>query len=55
MLKGIAILLMLFVHLCSKPDFAAIATPLLWVGDLPVATVFSRACNPVGLFVLWSG
>uniref|UniRef100_A0AB33JGQ5 Acyltransferase 3 domain-containing protein n=1 Tax=Prevotella sp. GTC17260 TaxID=3236796 RepID=A0AB33JGQ5_9BACT len=55
MLKGIAILLMLFLHLFSNPDFATTATPLLWVGDIPFATVLSRACNPVGFFLLCSG
>ncbi len=55
MLKGIAILLMLFLHLFSNPDFAATTTPLLWIGELPFATIFTRACNPVGFFLVCSG
>lgn len=55
MLKGIAILMMLFLHLFSNPSFADITTPLLWVGDLPFATIFTRCCNPVGFFLVCSG
>lgn len=55
MLKGIAILMMLFLHLFSDPGFADTAKPLLWVGNLPFATVFTRACNPVGFFLVCSG
>lgn len=55
MLKGIAILMMLFLHLFSNPSFASDCTPLLWVGGTPFATIFTRACGPVGYFLVCSG
>lgn len=55
MLKGIAILMMLFLHLFSNLSFADGVTPLFWVGNLPFATVFARACNPVDFFLVCSG
>jgi hypothetical protein len=55
MLKGIAILMMLFLHLFSNPSFADTTTPLLWIGEIPFATVFTRACNPVGFFLVCTG
>lgn len=55
MLKGIAILMMLFLHLFSNPETAASYTPLLWFGHTPFATIFTRACNPVGFFLVCSG
>lgn len=55
MLKGIAILMMLFLHLFSNPDTAVYYTPLLWIGNTPFATIFARACNPVGFFLVCSG
>lgn len=55
MLKGIAILMMLFLHLFSNPGFADTTTPLLWIGEIPFATVFTRACGPVGFFLVCSG
>lgn len=55
MLKGIAILMMLFLHLFSNQAFADSTTPLLWVGNTPFATIFTRACGPVGYFLVCSG
>lgn len=55
MLKGIAIMMMLFLHLFSNPNFANETTPLLWVGELPFATIFTKACGPVGFFLTCSG
>lgn len=55
MLKGVAIMMMLFLHLFSNPSFASEATPLLWVGDTPFATILARACGPVGFFLTCSG
>jgi hypothetical protein len=55
MLKGIAILMMLFLHLFSNPGFADTTTPLLWIGGIPFATIFTRACGPVGFFLVCSG
>ena len=55
MLKGIAILMMLFLHLFMNPGFADKCEPLLWIGDIPFATILARACGPVGFFLLCSG
>ncbi|KGF17843.1 beta-carotene 15,15'-monooxygenase [Prevotella sp. S7-1-8] len=54
-LKGVAILMMLWLHLFSNPAFSDISSPVLWIGDLPFATVFARACGPVGFFLVCSG
>lgn len=55
MLKGIAILMMLWLHLFSNQAFAADCTPLLWFNGTPVATIFARACGPVDFFLVCSG
>lgn len=54
-LKGIAILMMLFLHLFADPGFASDCTPLLWVGNVPFVSILARACNPVAFFLVCSG
>lgn len=54
-IKGFAILLMIFLHLFMNPNFADSCTPLLYVGDIPLATIITRSCGPVGYFLMMSG
>lgn len=55
MLKGIAIMMMLWLHLFSNSSFANEATCLFWIGNTPFATIVTRACNPVSFFLVCSG
>lgn len=54
-LKGIAILMMLWYHLFYREEVAELCTPLLWIGDEPVARMVARACYPVTFFLILSG
>lgn len=54
-LKGIAILMMLFLHLFAAPGTVVLYIPLLWIGDTPFAMIFARACSPVAFFLICSG
>lgn len=53
-LKGVAILMMLFLHLFCKEN-ADICHSLLYIGDTPLVNILSRAANPVALFIILSG
>lgn len=55
MLKGVAILMMVFLHLFNNLGFVAYCHPLLYVGDKPLAYIITRACVPVGFFLMLSG
>ena len=53
-IKGIAILMMLFIHLFDYGN-AALCVNLLHVGDTPLAAWLAGACNCVPYFLLLSG
>ena len=55
LLKGIAILMMLWYHLFYHEEVAELCTPLLFIGDEPVARMVARACYPVSFFLILSG
>ena len=55
LLKGIAILMMLWYHLFSREEVCELCTPLLFIGDEPVARMVARACYPVSFFLILSG
>lgn len=55
MLKGVAILMMLFLHLFAHADIADYCQPLIFIGGLPLANIIARACSPVGIFLMLSG
>lgn len=53
-LKGIAILMMLFLHLFNTPERAAECSNLLCIGDKPLALLLSRIggmCVPIYIFI----
>lgn len=53
-LKGIAILMMLFLHLFNHWTPGEYA-PWFFIGERPLVYILSRACNPVGIFLMLSG
>jgi len=54
LIKGLAILMMLWLHLFNDAHVGA-AAPLLFIGGVPVVSLIARACNPVDLFIVLSG
>lgn len=55
LLKGIAILMMLWLHLFSNLSYASDYTSWLMLGEKPLAFLLARACKPVPFFLLLSG
>lgn len=55
MLKGVAILMMIFLHLFAKSDIVNNCHPLLFIGGKPLVTLLTHSCLPVGFFLLLSG
>ena len=53
-IKGVAILLMIFLHLFNH-DVTGDCTPLLFIGNTPFVTILTRACGPVPFFLIVSG
>lgn len=54
-LKGVAILLMLYLHLFNQMSNVELCLNYLYVGDVPLAHLLSRAANPVAFFLILSG
>ncbi len=54
-LKGVAILMMLFLHLFNGSNLTEVCEPLLFIGYTPLVHIISKACNPVGIFLMLSG
>jgi len=54
-LKGIAILMMLFYHLFFRAGLDELCSPLVMLGDDPLVSSLSRACYPVPFFLILSG
>ena len=54
-MKGVAILFMLYLHLFNQLPNVELCQNYLFVGDLPLAYVLSRATNPVAFFLIFSG
>lgn len=53
--KGLAILFMLFAHLFNRPQLMDMVTPLVYVGEQPFVSLFIFALNPVHFFIFLSG
>jgi len=53
-IKGVAILLMIFLHLFNH-DITSDCSPLLFIGSTPFVTILTRACGPVPFFLIVSG
>ena len=54
-LKGVAILMMLFLHLFDKMENVALTTPLLYLYDIPLVHILTRATQPVPFYLIISG
>lgn len=57
-LKGIAILMMIFLHLFNTPDRVAECTNFLYIGSKPLALLASRICGmcvPIFIFITGYG
>lgn len=54
-IKGVAILMMLFYHLFVRDDLTDICIPLLYIADTPLVHYISNACYPVSFFMILSG
>ena len=54
-LKGVAILMMLFLHLFQHLDWDSSLICLLYIGETPLVYYITRMCNPVPFFLILSG
>lgn len=54
-LKGVAILMMLWYHLFQRDDMSQLCTSLITINEVPLAHIISRACYPVTFFMILSG
>lgn len=54
-IKGVAILMMLFYHLFGRDYLTDICTPLLYIGNTPLVRYIANACYPVSFFMILSG
>ena len=54
-LKGIAILMMVFLHLFNRDSQIDLYDSCFFINGHPFAQCFARACNPVGMFLFLSG
>lgn len=54
-IKGVAILMMLFYHLFGRENLDDICTPLLYIGNTPLVRYITNACYPVSFFMILSG
>lgn len=54
-LKGVAILMMLFLHLFNHLDWDISLKSIFYIGEIPLVYYISRMCNPVPFFLILSG
>lgn len=54
-IKGVAILLMLWGHLFGELEIVTHCSNYIYVFGLPIANVLTRACGPVPFFMIVSG
>lgn len=55
MMKGVAILLMIFYHLFNSEGNVALCHSLFFIDGTPLVSILSRVCNPVEFFLLLGG
>lgn len=55
MMKGVAILLMIFLHLFNQECNVALCRNLLFIDGTPFVFILSRATNPVAFFLILGG
>lgn len=54
-LKGIAILMMFFLHLFNSIENSSLCINFCTIGETPLVTILSRATSPVPLFLILGG
>lgn len=54
-LKGIAILMMIFLHLFNRAEYYSLCESFIHIDGIPLVYFIARACNPVGFFCFLSG
>lgn len=54
-IKGVAILLMIFLHLFCKENMSGMYYSFFHIGHLPLVNILSRAAGPVPFFIILSG
>lgn len=54
-LKGVAILFMVFGHLFYRDDLISLCQCLVWIGDKPLAQLLCRVTGPIFFFLFFSG
>lgn len=54
-LKGVAILFMLYLHLFNQPANVALCKIYLSIGGEPLVSILARCANPVAFFIILSG
>lgn len=55
MMKGVSILLMVFLHLFNQEGNVALCHNLLFIDGTPLVLILSRASNPVAFFLILGG
>lgn len=55
MMKGVAILLMIFLHLFNQEGNVALCHNLLFIDGTPLVLILSHASNPVAFFLILGG
>lgn len=55
MMKGVAILLMLFLHLFNQLSNVELCHNFIYIGGEPLVYILSRASNPVAFFLILGG
>lgn len=54
-IKGIAILMMLFLHLFNRPENVALCKPWIFIDGEPLVYLLRKALDPVPFFLILSG
>lgn len=54
-IKGVAIVLMLFLHLFNQQNNIALCNTFFYLGEKPLLSYLVRAANPVAFFLILGG
>lgn len=54
-MKGVAILLMLFYHLFNRIDYVDMCQTIICIDNIPLVHILTKAANPVAFFIMLSG
>lgn len=54
-MKGVAVLLMIFLHLFNQMHNVELCESFIYIGNMPFVYWLSAATNPVSFFLILSG